>query len=120
MVKSSLGLLLLCLSFIAIISFSTLFYFGKKETYKAGVSSEYDKAASQAHKVYQEKKADGIDFSDGPCLTNDLITNWALDLVHNPRQKIDDLTENQCQSYIEKRTTHFVEMDLNGNIVRIK
>jgi hypothetical protein len=120
MTKSSFGLLLLCLIFITAVSLGTLIYFGKKESYKPGVSAEYDKAASQARKAYEDKKKARVDFSDGPCLTNDLITNWALDLVHNPREKIDDLKENQCQSYLEGRTKHFIEMDQNGNIVRIK
>jgi hypothetical protein len=42
------------------------------------------------------------------------------DVVHSPRDPIDDLPENQCQAYLEGRAKHFVEIDVNGNIIRVK
>lgn len=93
---------------------------GPKFEYKPGVVPQWDQAVRQAKKVYEDKKALGIDFSSGPCLTNDLMPDYVLDLVHNPRQAVDDLPQNQCQAYIEGRARHFVEMDLDGNIAQIQ
>jgi hypothetical protein len=90
-----------------------------KNSYKPGVDVEADSAVNQAKKVYLQKKDQGIDFTDGPCLTNDLLPDWVVDIVHNPRQNMDNLPENQCAAYIEGRAKHFVEMDPNGEIIRV-
>ncbi len=91
-----------------------------QNTYKPGVVTEVDTAVRQAQLLYRQKKGQGLDFTDGPCLTNDLMPNWVADIVHNPRTKIDDLPQNQCQAYIEGRAKHFVELDTNGNLVRVQ
>lgn len=88
------------------------------ESYKPGVSKERDRAVNQAYKVFEEKKNLGIDFSDGPCLTNDLLPGWVLDIAHSPRASVDNLSQNQCQAFREGRAKHFVELDLNGNVIR--
>ena len=90
------------------------------EEYKPGLSLEKDSAVNQAIAEYQRQKAMGADFADGPCLTNDLMSNWAADIAHSPRIKADSLKINQCQSVVEKRVTHFVELDPDGNVIRIK
>jgi hypothetical protein len=90
-----------------------------KNNYKAGVDIEADSAVNQAKKVYLQKKEQGIDLTDGPCLTNDLLPDWVVDIVHNPRQNIDNLVENQCPAYAEGRAKHFVEMDASGEIIRV-
>ena len=90
------------------------------EEYKPGISLEKDSAVNQAIAEYQRQKALGVDFSDGPCLTNDLMSNWAADIAHSPRSKEDNLKINQCQSVIEKRVLHFVELDPDGNVIRVK
>lgn len=87
--------------------------------YKQGNSTEVDTAVGAATKLFKEQ-ASSLDLQNGPCLTNDLIPNWVADIVHNPRTSVDDLSENQCQAYIEGRAKHFVELDLIGNVVRIK
>lgn len=92
----------------------------KEPSYKKGTSTVNDAAVRAAHDVYQKRVSQGVDLSAGPCLTNDLMSGWVVDLVHNPRQAIDDLPENQCQAYIEGRSRHFVELDLDGKLVRVK
>lgn len=87
--------------------------------YKQGNSAEVDNAVSTALKVFKEQ-AKGIDLENGQCLTNDLIPNWVADIVHNPREQVDNLPENQCQAFVEGRAKHFVELDKFGNIVRVK
>lgn len=90
-----------------------------KKGYKPGVDYEADSAVNQAKKVFLQKKDQGIDFTDGPCLTNDLLPDWVVDIVHNPSQDIDNLPENQCAAYTEGRAKHFVEMDSKGEIIRV-
>jgi len=45
--------------------------------------------------------------------------NYAIDLVHVPRSEEDNLTENQCSDYGKGIVNHFIELDKNGEIVRI-
>ncbi len=89
-----------------------------RESYKPGLSYDADQAVIAAKKVYSEKKNLGLDFANGPCLTNDLIPNWVADIAHNPRKAVDNQTQNQCQAYQEGRAKHFVELDPDGNIIR--
>lgn len=88
--------------------------------YKPGIWPEADRAVSQANHVYNLAKQRGVDFSAGPCLSNSLISGWVLDTAHNPRQPIDDKQENQCGTFLDGQATHFVELDLEGNLIRIK
>lgn len=81
---------------------------------------EFWAAVNQAQSFYNQQKILGEDFSSGPCLTNALTPDWVLDIVHNPRQPIDDLPENQCPAYLEGRARHFVELDPDGNLVRAR
>ncbi len=88
--------------------------------YKPGIDDEADRAVNQAKALFKEQKKLGLDFSQGPCLTNALMEDWVADIVHSPRTAIDDAPENQCISYLESGATHFVELDLDGNVVRVK
>jgi hypothetical protein len=88
--------------------------------YKPGSWYEGDKAINQAERIYQEKKVLGEDFTDGPCLSNDLYPGWVADMVHSPRQPVDDLAENQCPAFIEGRATHYVELDSAGSLIRVQ
>ncbi len=120
-------LLILVLSVIAIVSLLIVyvhetnpFNSAVRGTYKPGLSDEIDNMVGRAQKLYGDRKAIGIDFSTGPCLTNDLDQDWVADLAHNPRQDLDDFPENQCPAFIEGRATHFVELDLEGEVIRVK
>lgn len=118
--KNNLILLSSSLVVVSLTALTTILIFGKKDIYTPGVNKTVDSAVAQSRKVYNEKKKEGIDFTNGPCLSNDLISGWVLDLVHNPRLNIDDLKSNQCAAFLEGRAKHFIEMDLKGNIVRVK
>lgn len=120
-------LLILVLSVIAIVSLVIVyvhetnpFNAAIKGKYKPGLDDEIDNAVKKAQAIYQDRKAIGTDFESGPCLSNDLLPDWVVDIAHNPRQKLDDLAENQCQAFIEGRAKHFVELDLDGEVIRIK
>lgn len=121
-------LLLLSLTVILVVSLATVFannpnpFEGKLRggVYKPGVSYEADRAVNQAKKVYQEKTKLEVDMTEGPCLTNDLLPDWVLDIAHNPRTKEDNLPQNQCQAFLEGRAEHFVEMDTLGNVIHVR
>ena len=92
----------------------------KTPVYKRGASATYDSAIASALVLYKKASVVGVDMSNGPCLTNDLIPGWVVDIVHSPRDLSDDLPENQCRAYLEGRATHFIELDANGNLVRVR
>jgi len=111
----------LALLVIIMVSLMTLFLFSRNNyTCKPGQSSDYEKAICLAQVLYQQQVSQGGDLSTGPCLSNDLLPGWVADLVHNPRQPVDDLPANQCQAFIEGRANHFVEIDLSGKVVRVE
>lgn len=79
---------------------------------------EPDLAVLRAKEVWQIAVNSGDDLSQGPCLTNSLINGWVLDIAHNPREAIDDLPKNQCSAYLNGTAKHFVELDVEGNLLR--
>lgn len=82
--------------------------------------SDIDIAVNQAKYLYQMKRSQSEDLSSGPCLSNALMPDWVVDIAHNPREAKDDLRENQCPAYLEGRAHHFVELDLEGNLIRAR
>ena len=82
--------------------------------------TEIETAINQANHLYRQEKDKGRDFSTGPCLSDALLPDWVVDIVHDPRLPIDDLPANQCPSYREGRALHFVEFDTEGKLIRTK
>jgi hypothetical protein len=80
--------------------------------------TDRDTAITKARELFEQKKADGMDFSNGPCLSEEIVPDWCVDVAHNPRQPVDNRPENQCRSYREGRVHHFVELDPEGNLIR--
>lgn len=81
---------------------------------------EQETATNQAKLLYKHTKEKDQDLSNGPCLSNALMPGWVLDIAHNPRSAVDDLPQNQCSAYLEGSARHFVELDLDGNVIRVK
>ncbi len=107
-------LLILTLAIIVITSFLVI-------TYHTGPpKSEMDTAINQARYIYSLRKNQGVDFSSGPCLSDDLMPDWVLDIAHSPRIPLDDLSANQCSAFKEGRAHHFVELDPEGNLIRAR
>ncbi len=102
----------------------------KKETPKAeegvnggfgngeAIKTDQDKAVALAQELYEQKKKEGMNFENGPCLANDLMPDWVADIAHYPREKADDLPENQCSAFREGKAHHFVELDPEGNLIK--
>src|SRR5258708_36208408 len=129
MTESRVKILLVTLLIIIVVSLATVWLGGSKFTSKEAKASSSPQASSpshaeiiiqKAHSLYIEKKQLGVDFSKGPCLTEQLEPDWVLDMVHNPRQLVDDQPVNQCQTYLQGKTHHFVEMDPEGNVIRLQ
>ncbi|MBI4038882.1 hypothetical protein HY384_02895 [Candidatus Daviesbacteria bacterium] len=113
-----LYLLLICLSVVVVTAVLTIIF---NFTFNKSTSkSEIETAINQAKFLYRQKKQQGEDFSNGPCLSNAILPNWVADIAHSPRQSTDDLTQNQCPSFLEGSAQHFVELDLEGNLIRAK
>ena len=108
------------LTVILITSFLVMYQGSKDTRYEPGNWTEADTAVNQAKHFFAIRKASGESFTNGPCLSNALITGWVADIVHNPRQPIDDLPQNQCPAFSEGRATHVIEMDLDGNIIKVE
>jgi hypothetical protein len=81
--------------------------------------SDKDKAIAAAKFLYAGK-ASSLDLSKGPCLAESLpgLSDWAVDIAHDPRQPVDDQPANQCQSHIDGQTHHFVELTPSGQLIR--
>ena len=81
--------------------------------------AEQQTAIIEALQLYQEKKQQGMRFSS-QCLgvVGDNI-RYAVDIVHVPRNKEDDFIKNQCEDYLDGKIKNFIELDNEGNIVRI-
>lgn len=69
---------------------------------------------AKARLRYNQAVSQKMDLSNGPCL-GEIATGWVLDIAHLPREKIDNLPQNQCQDY-----KHFVEMSPQGEIIVVQ
>jgi hypothetical protein len=57
----------------------------------------------------EQRLSEGMDLSDGPCLSNSIAEDWVCDVAHSPRKQVDNDPENQCSEY-GKGAKHFVEV----------
>ncbi|MGB9708371.1 MAG: hypothetical protein ACPLXC_03565 [Candidatus Pacearchaeota archaeon] len=59
----------------------------------------------------QEALQQGQNLSNGPCLLDPIRdTEWVCDIAHEPREIIDNLRENQCNSWHNGTAKHFIEL----------
>ncbi len=87
---------------------------------KHGVPSEtpdYVLEQQEAIDCALEKFDNFTDEINSQCLG--VCSDYAVDIVHVPRSSEDNLVENQCEAYRNGEVTHFIELDKDGNIVRI-
>lgn len=111
---------LLTLAFIIFVSFLIVTINSERKNESREYIQETERAVSKAKDVYKKSLALGLNMDSGPCLTNDLLPGWVVDIVHTPRSEIDELPENQCPAFREGRAVHFVELDQAGNLVRVR
>lgn len=78
------------------------------------------KIMATARQMFDDAKAAGQNFDNGPCLgTVPGYANWVVDIAHNPRLPIDNDPANQCEAFRLGKAKHFIEFDLNGQVVKI-
>jgi hypothetical protein len=77
---------------------------------------EQQKVITDALALYNQKKAEQMNFSS-QCLGT--IDSYVVDIVHVPRNSEDNLAENQCEDYKSGLISHFIELNKDGNIIRI-
>jgi hypothetical protein len=82
--------------------------------------SDRDKAVDEAQTAFSQVQAAGQDMSAGPCISESLpgLPDWVADVAHDPRQPIDDEAANQCQRYRSGQAGHFVELNVDGRLIR--
>ena len=66
----------------------------------------------------QEKDA-GKNLEIGPCLSDKIIDDWVCDVAHNPRQAVDNMPENQCDTFRNGQAHHFVEVDVDCKTITV-
>lgn len=69
-----------------------------------------------AKKIYEEIKQERIVFNS-QCLGK--CNNYSVDIVHVPRNDEDNKIENQCSDFKNGLTKHFIELDKDGEVVRV-
>jgi hypothetical protein len=79
------------------------------------VTAQQD-ALSCASELYATANLRNTNFSS-QCLGK--CGDYSIDIVNVPRIMEDDLRENQCTDFIEKKTSGFIELNSQGNLVRI-
>lgn len=111
------------LAAIVLMIIATLFVFGNASPAK-GPGANIDQAKKDeitdlAKKQFADKKTKGVDMSNGPCL-GIVAIGWVVDVAHNPRKPVDEKPENQCSELKNGTVSHFVELDTNGNLIKIQ
>jgi len=74
-------------------------------------------ALAEAESLYLTFKENTEKFSSD-CLGT-TSNGYAVDMVHVPRTGEDDLEKNQCLDYLSGEVDKFIEVDKEGNIVRV-
>ena len=77
---------------------------------------EQQNAITCATDLYKSSKAEGMEFNS-QCLGS--CGDFAVDVVHVPRTGEDDQVENQCSAYRNGSVHSFIELNSEGEIVRI-
>lgn len=78
--------------------------------------SEQQTAVACAQELYLEKKNSGMQFSS-QCLGT--CGNFAVDIAHVPRSAEDNLVENQCVDFRNGKVSRFIELDKDGNLIKV-
>jgi hypothetical protein len=88
----------------------------------SGALSDRDKAVTEAQDARDEAVAAGQDLTDGPCISESLpgLPDWVADVAHEPRTAVDDNPVNQCQRYRSGEAHHFVELQADGQVLRVE
>ncbi len=119
--KAGKIVVIICLAFMVIFTVSMLIAkippVNSPESQKQNVKTEL---IGKAKNIYFQMRATGVDMNSGPCLTEELSPDWVLDIAHEPRESIDDLPENQCARYLSGQAEHIIELNINGELIKME
>jgi len=87
---------------------------------QTGTGTDVDKATSACVNECKDWLNAGKDLGNGPCLLNPIpdIPDWVCDVAHEPRQDVDNDPNNQCSAFREGKANHFVEVNLNCELIK--
>ena len=74
-------------------------------------------AIRQARRLLDQKLKSGYDLVNRPCLAEEIVSGWAIDIVSQPITDKDRMKENQCQLYLEGKVKNLIIMDEYGHII---
>ena len=89
-------------------------------------NKDKDRAIEAAYDIYNQRVGEGVDMRNGPCISEKIEIDpplsgwWVVDVAHKPRSEEDSDPNNQCESYRNGDAEHFVELDINGNLIKVK
>ena len=68
----------------------------------------------------QKQMLSNANLSSGPCLLNPIpdYPGWVCDVAHSPREQQDNLPRNQCSSFLNGTSHHFVEASPDCALIR--
>jgi hypothetical protein len=110
-----------------LLSYIVLDFFGKQppldfnpgETNSTAVYALED----QCIRLCERQKEAGTPMENGPCISENLGSyrgqEWVCDAAHAPKQPVDDMLQNQCQSFIRGTAVRFVEVSTECRMIRI-
>lgn len=78
-----------------------------------------NEATTKCQQLCQDSRS-SLDLEKSPCLSNAIIENWVCDVAHSPRTDADNLQENQCSAYQNQTAEHFIELDINCSLIRLR
>lgn len=83
-------------------------------------TTETAAAIFAARALYAQVAAtlDATQMAQGPCISQQIIPGWCVDIAHDPRVRADNDPANQCQSFLTGQVKHFVEIAPNGDFIR--
>jgi hypothetical protein len=76
--------------------------------------------ACQQSCIHTLQAGDNASLQNGPCLLDPIPVqpDWVCDIVHSPRQAVDNLPENQCTFYRSGQSKHFIELSPECRLLR--
>jgi hypothetical protein len=90
----------------------------ENQTHPGKLKTVQETAIENCLELCLRQKQKNISLENGPCLSEEIITDWVCDVAHNPRIDLDNKPENQCSSFRDKKTHHFVEADVNCQFIK--
>lgn len=89
-------------------------------TVEKKIESERQIAKIKCIELCRGAQREGIDLSPGPCIGNPIpnMETWVCDVSHSPRIDVDNEEKNQCATFREGKTKHFIEVDPQCNFIQ--